>query len=621
MVDAVTDPAREIFYRRAGFRSQDAGQLADDGSLEILASTDEPCDMGGWTETLVHDADAVDTSACRALLVNHNPGMIGGTLADLSAGEGRMVCKAKLLPGARLESGVTVADAVKAGALRGVSIGYTYNRADCLVDEQARSVRVLKWRALEVSLTPIPADAAAGVRSFPAPTRAPAAHQTEEQTMTDPVTKPQATPVAENVEAARAAAFAEQGQIAKLARSHDLSPEDYVGQPLAKAIDQMLVDKAKRSATEPTQTQVVVTRDAGDKAHDVATASLLDLHGIRGKDDKLVERGYGILEIARRHAIRMGLAGAADWCKADVASYILGKPCPGSRNAPNVTQAFFSTYVLANAMDKAVLNGFANFGSQTTWRKWCSRKTVSSFKQFTVGGLDMGNLESVAEGQALPELVKSDGGYNGTLGLYGATVSLSYQALISDDLGEFMRLVERAGAIAERTIEELVYAAVSGGTWTNNTTASTALSTASNLDLVREGFESKSGPAGEKLGNVPRFLLVPSALRGYALAATKQTQGATTVVSNADIEPIITPYLPTVTTKANSKYYLAGDPALVDTVTVAELQGAESPQVMEYDAGAAAARSWKIIKPVVAVLATMTIGGTIYKPGMQQGGA
>jgi hypothetical protein len=56
----------------------------------------------------------------------------------------------------------------------------------------------------------------------------------------------------------------------------------------------------------------------------------------------------------------------------------------------------------------------------------------------------------------------------------------------------------------------------------------------------------------------------------------------------------------------------------VDTVVVAFLSGAETPQIIEYDAGAVAARKWKIIEAFVPVLASTTVNSTIYIPGMQQ---
>jgi hypothetical protein len=68
---------------------------------------------------------------------------------------------------ARMPSGVSVADAVDFGALRGVSIGYSYASRDCSYDEATGTLTVNKWRLLEVSLTPTPADTTGQVRSLP----------------------------------------------------------------------------------------------------------------------------------------------------------------------------------------------------------------------------------------------------------------------------------------------------------------------------------------------------------------------------------------------------------------------------------------------------------------------
>ncbi len=92
-----------------------------------------------------------------------------------------------------------------------------------------------------------------------------------------------------------------------------------------------------------------------------------------------------------------------------------------------------------------------------------------------------------------------------------------------------------------------------------------------------------------------------------------------TTNTNTDLQTVVTPYLTQAGTASQSTVYMTGDPNLVDSVVVAFLQGMESPQVAEYDAGAVAARKWKIMLPFVATLATTTVGGTIYMPGIQQG--
>jgi hypothetical protein len=344
--------------------------------------------------------------------------------------------------------------------------------------------------------------------------------------------------------------------------------------------------------------------------------------GDKAKSNPHAERGFSVLDIARRYAQRMGVQGVDGWNKFDIAQFIMGKPVPGAqRSSPNVSSGMFNTVVLGNFMDKSVMNGFKQFASIMTWPKWTRTKMVADFKTFGVGALDSGNLVSTAEDLAFPELTKAEGSYTSSLGLFGATVSLTFQALVNDDLGEFASLLSRAGAIAQRTIEKEAYNALNNGTFTNNTTSGVAgLATAAGMDVLRAAFDKKTGPAGEVLGNSPKYLLVPSALRTKALQNTAQVQTYPLVMNvNTDIETVVSPFLTEAGTPSQSTVYLCGDPALVDTVLIGFLNGMESPQVAEYDAGAIAARKWKIMLPLVAVLATTTVNSTIFIPGIQQG--
>lgn len=415
-------------------------------------------------------------------------------------------------------------------------------------------------------------------------------------------------------------------RITKLAESHGLRASDYLDEgkfaDFDKAVDGMLKAKADRDATNVQNDMAApvirMGKDASDKAAEAAVDSLTNMHGI-GKPVDKAERG-SLLDVAKRHAQRSG-HNVSDWGRLETAAYILGKAVPGARSNANVTSSMFNTVVLANYMDKAVFNGFNNFAQNVTWPIWTKKRMVSDFKTFGSGALDSANLVETAEDLPFPELTKAEGSYTAALGLWGATISLTMQALVNDDLGEFSSMLNRAGSIAARTVDKKVYDVVNAATWTSNTTSGIAgLATAADLGELRAAFDTKTGPAGVTIGNTPRYLLVPSCLRNQALTLTTQAQAFPTVTNtNTDLQTVITPYLTQAGTPTQSTVYLTADPNLCDTVTVAFLQGMESPQVAEYDAGAVAARKWKIMLPFVAALATTTVGGTIYIPGMQQG--
>ncbi len=616
----------EIQYRSLEIRADD---LADTGEIRLIASTNAPVDVGGYREILSHDAGAVSMESCRSLLLNHDSDQIIGGVRGLELRDGKLMATVFIVESARTASGTSIRELVKAGALRGVSIGYVRDLDKATFDERSNTLTVPKWSLRELTLTPTPADTRAQVvRSLPksfttAPndivsdaTAAPAASQ-KGSPMADENKPQENTPDAapKHDEAQRASEIAALRareadfiRITKLAESHGLRASDFIGKPVDQAIEAMLAAKAAKEVTD------VKTERTGDIVLGATQAEKVNAESVES-----LSTGKSVLSVARRHAAAMGLQ-THDMNNADLAAYVLGKDVPGSkRSGPaNVTSSNFNTVVLGNFMDKAVQNGFS--AGVVTYPAWTNRRVVSDFKTFAAGALDSGNLVSTAENLAFPELAKAEHSYSSALGMWGATISLTFQALVNDDLGEFTRMLNRSGQIAARTVEKEVVRVLEAMTWTGNLTSALALGTAGSLDAVRAAFAAKTGAAGEKLGNNPKYLLVPACLRRAALLETTAlVAGTTDARANTDISAIVNPFLAQAATAAQSFYYLIADPNLVDTITVAFLQGNESPSIMEYDAGAVAKRSWKIMLPFVAAPATATIGGTVFTPGIQQG--
>jgi hypothetical protein len=72
------------------------------------------------------------------------------------------------------------------------------------------------------------------------------------------------------------------------------------------------------------------------------------------------------------------------------------------------------------------------------------------------------------------------------------------------------------------------------------------------------------------------------------------------------LKVIASPYLSDSNTSSSystTTYYLVGDPALVESVTVFTLQGIQTPMVIEYDTGAVMSRGWKVAYPFATVAA------------------
>lgn len=649
-----------ICYR---FRElEDAEKPADDGKIRLLASTDSAVDWGGWREILVHSSDSIDVSAARALLLNHRSGMIAGTISDMHAEGGTLSANAEIDSDARMESGVSVRKAVASGALRGVSVGYTYRNEDVAWDETSRTATVRKWRLLEISLTPIPADARAQVRSLPdgiRPTPVAPAIVAQEVRVSDPVTpnaqgiKPADINTADLSEKARASAMAEQREIAEMAESQGLRVSDYLNKSKVDAQTAMLRDLAAKRASPAPETPpaqpAVILEDQADKARDAFAGAMA--HRIGFRSGQMAEHqkanpllGRGMREGIRRYAKLVG-ERTDEWTNADVAWYALGKPENMSRGgrAASVTSAMFQGFVFLDSITKIVGMGFERGAASSRYQRIVSRQTVPDFKAFTIGGLSAGNFSLTAENVAFPELSKQEGFYSSSAKMWGGTLSLTQQAIANDDTGSFDRMASQAGAIADKTMDRRCFQKLLMGTsadegtstWTSNTTsggslvyttADLAAAARGRLGLVRAAMMNKVGLDGNPTGNAPRFLIVPVTREMEAQGIVGGSGPLLNSVGPAQpavqsMEVIASNWLEASALTGNSttSYYLLADPNEATGLVLTEVAGYQGIQAETFDAGAVAAINIKLWKPFEVDLVYITVGATATITAAQQG--
>ena len=597
-----------MFKRFVQFRAE---KPADGGltKLRILASTDDPVDMGGWRESLSHAEGAIDCRTAAALLINHDPNRIAGVLRNCSPNGKQMEIEAELDSTARMESGMTVARAVEIGALRSASVGYSYDRKDCKFDEQTRTVTVGRWRLLELSLTPTPADASAGIRSIP--------HDLDKELpMADPVAPviPQADPAP--------AIMAEQRQVAELARSLKLDAAEFVGKSLAVAKDAMLAEVAKRGVeqhTEPAHAVTITVEDTDkhvDAFHDAYAARVFGTAPKSGNP----YAGKRLRQMASRFARFAGIK-TDDWSDKDEAHFALGEVSQvrGFRDAANVIQSNFPNFVFLNAITKIVAKGFESAPKGLTSASGApiyETQMVPDFKSYTVGGMGVGNLIETAENTAFPELTKTEGAYSNTAKMWGGTLSMTLQAMISDDTGQFDRALRQAGPIAQKTIDRRLVqkflrgiATTDASTWTSNTTsgcspvwttADTLAAARAKIGLANTALQNKLGLDGNPTGNMARFLLAGPTSGGYLAGLLNVAPGQSVMNAVAgQYELVISPWLEAtaITGYSTTTYYAVADPALATGLILSKITGYENVQVQEYDAGAVGARKYKMWIP------------------------
>jgi phage major head subunit gpT-like protein len=166
-------------------------------------------------------------------------------------------------------------------------------------------------------------------------------------------------------------------------------------------------------------------------------------------------------------------------------------------------------------------------------------------------------------------------------------VAITRQTIINDDLNALTRLPAAFGAAAADLESDIVYAILSGNPNMADgkalfVAAHGNLGTASAVTEVALGaayrmFGSQKGLEGRPISILPRYLIAPPGSR--SIEAMKQIT-ATTPVATADVNPfagrlqvIEEPRL--IPTSGADPWFMAADPARVDTIEFAYLDGQE----------------------------------------------
>jgi len=254
--------------------------------------------------------------------------------------------------------------------------------------------------------------------------------------------------------------------------------------------------------------------------------------------------------------------------------------------------------VLANVAYKSMLRGFEESGE--TFQQWTRTGSLSDFK--TAKRIDTGMfpaLAEVIEGAEYSHATMTDRGVSVSLATYGKMFSITRQAIINDDLNAFTNIPRKMGRAASRTVGNLVYAKLTAPpVWSDSVAFWDAAShgnlgsgalTSAALDLGRAAMARQTDPDDHATGGLnitPAFLIVPTSIRGKALAAMESefevsgsdkrspnyARNMATVVSDARLD-----------TASTAVWYLAADPNMYDTIEVSYLDGNSNPVLEQQD--------------------------------------
>ena len=653
----------EQFPRRSMLLEMTREQPTDPNRIRVIASTSNPVRWSGWTETLLHGAENVDVRAAVTVLFNHDRNQPIGRIVSTQLDGQAMTAELEIDPDARADSGISILKNIRSGAIRGVSIGYAYDEArDATVsDGDEMLVTVNRWQLREISITPTQADVAAQVlRSLPEVLKVRTAHAAagngrRNAMNTQEIARFRAAGLAAGMSEQWVASVVERGcsldqanaelvaelgkrtapvqqnnaqdvaglraeleglklrtEVNDLARANgvELSAADLSGVNNRDAGRALVMErKAKALETKLAGSSVVeVTRDAADKVLEAAVDGMLALGDVAPKSENKGMRGRSGCAILREVARRSGSTGELNSHEL----YSLARNPAFSSRGANQTSAMFAN-LLGNVADKALLQGFQRAPGR--WRPIASIRRVNDYKAFKDLAATVGTYAETEEGLPLPEMAMAEVSGGSQVKMQGGTIKLSEQAIVNDDLGEFVRIAANQGVVADRTIEKGVTVALAGYDYTTNSTKKSTAGaiTDANVSVVRALMLGLADGSGNKIGNEPIFLIVPPTIFNAAWTVCYPAAAATSAQQFAGrVTPVELPWLESsaVTGYSTEDWYMAADPTLGLGLRVAFINGQENPIVEEFDPGAVCARMWRMKLPHVCYMASKY--GVVY---------
>lgn len=615
---------------RAEFKADSFNQ--EDRTVEVSFATETAVRTFDWdsyeniNEILVCTPEAGDLTRLNSgapVLDNHNR---WGQTSKVVVG---------VVENARFEGGIGIAklrfgnsdddtdlmNKVRDKIVTGVSVGYNVKEYQVTRAEGETPVyRATKWEATEISFTPVQADVNSRVRSEDTtnsviieditPELTPAPAEVPDETTTKEIINNENNDSEMTEEERLAAEAATRTQAAKDERvriSGIQSKVRSLGLPdtLATTLieENVSVDVASTRAIEEwtkLQPANVIPQGDGNEVNsekvrsamanslvlriDPRAASVMGDDNVRAAGDF---KGMTLLRLAEESLIRSGHK-TAGLSPKQIATAALGGKVRGLHHTTDFPLLLMST------VNRTLLAQYAI--QERTFTGWARRTTINDFRPITRVRLSeiLGNLEEVKEGAEYKYGTFSEAGESYKLAKYGKIIGITWEAIINDDLSAFDRIPQAFAVKAANLQSDIVYSMILANAFTvmsdgnalfsaahgnfvgtagNLTAGGTALSETT-LSAAYTSFRTQKGSDGSFLNLRPKFLIVGPK---NEFTAQKLTSVNYTATKQADT-PVgsLTGLIPVVDARIqNYEWFLAADPASLDTVEYAFLAGEE----------------------------------------------
>lgn len=364
-----------------------------------------------------------------------------------------------------------------------------------------------------------------------------------------------------------------------------------------EAITDALQDKAVAARGEAARQtpHVTITNDEGDKVR----AAVRDAVMLRANPQAIVAtdqsgrdriaaarewRGMRLMEMGRAflehtHGVRLRGMG-----QMEMAAVLLGMDTLG-RAAGQISTSDFAN-ILANVANKRLRDAYAL--APQNWKKLARQSNAPDFKQKSVTQLSSAPaFKLVREGAEFTYGGLTDGAEKYALATYGRIIAITRQAIINDDMGAFDRLpmlLGRQAAELEASTFWSIFTAnakMSDGVALfhadhGNLLTGSVIDT-DNLSLMRAAMRKQKALAAKAADAEPLNLT----MRYLAVSSDKETEAAkaltavlATQTSQVNVFANTIEIIPEARLTGNTWYGIA-DPALIDTIEYAYLDGEE----------------------------------------------
>lgn len=603
-----------------------------DGKLAVSFASELPVQEASWLPPIVllHERGAVDYSSLSSALLNHDPDRIVGAVRDSTVDLDKRKSRATIVFDDD-DVGNKARAKVQSGSLRGVSVRYR-SRDHIELPEgathttkegrefQGPLIVITRWQAIELSLTPIPADPTVGVgRTQGSTFRGQEMAKKKEvesgadatRTTGDPVVTTEVNADADDggerpVAVTRAEASPDQDR----PDDTDIMELNEIAEIAGLGFSEVRVWREKKLTAKQARSealQVVGSRQTAIRPTVGVSVGSDPIDRMR-KDAEYALAGRFRSASHIREGMKPGAAhmhafwllrqfehmrGNGQAHLMDPSTYFAGQRASLSHAMDDFAIS------LENVANKQLRRAFVE--APSTYKTWTVPGSISDFKP--ARRVNFGQLQDFKE---IPELMPIDevtvGEARETIQLatFAAKFSISREAIISDDLSVFSRMVDLFGAAAQRTINKRVYDHLTGSVTmaedakalfatdhpsgsnlgTTAALSDTSLGEARKLMRLQKGLKHQ-GAASDviALNTTAKYLLIPAAIEQIA---DKLVNGSfvPTAASGAAVPWIRALQVQTeayLDSKSATAWYLIADPAQYDTIEVARLSGQEEP--------------------------------------------